>query len=504
MKVLLLFFACFLGFGRVAESQESENTHEQAKLALQKAVHFFHSEVSSHGGYLWRYSSDLVLREGEGQASKTMIWVQPPGTPTVGQAFLEAYEATGELCYLDAARDAAYALLQGQLHSGGWFYRIEFDAQERQKYLYRYDIEWHRQPDPTAPADPMSADGWDVWKKRRYKGNLTILDDDTTQSAARFLMRVDQTLDFKDQKIHEASEYALESLLKTQYPNGAWSASYDRFPRSLPNPEYYPVIKASYPQSWPRTWTKEFSGCYMLNDNVVANMILVMLDAYEIYGDERYLASAQKAGDFLLLAQMPEPQPAWAQQYDRKMYPVWDRKFEPPAISSMESQAILEALMLLYRKTGKAKYLEPIPRAIGYLRGSQLPDGSLARFYELQANRPLYFTKDYKLTYSSDDLPTHYSFIVESRLDSIEAEYHRLSKTTPPNLQTQGSKKTQQLSPALIAQVRTIIDSMDKRGAWVERGQLRHYKSEPQSGIINCQTFVNNVKILCQFITVNK
>ena len=479
-------------------------TREEAVLALRKAVQFFRSEVSSHGGYLWRYSGDLELREGEGKASKTMVWVQPPGTPTVGQAFLEAYEATGDRFYLDATCDAAYAIVQGQLHSGGWFYRIEFDAHERRKYLYRYDIEWHRQQDPTTPADPMSANGWDVWKKRQYKGNLTTLDDDTTQSAARFLMRVDQTVDFKDQRIHEAIDYALESLLRAQYPNGAWSANYDRFPKSLPNPEYYPVIRASYPESWSRTWTKQFSGCYMLNDNVVVNMILAMLDAYEIYGDERYLASAQKAGDFLLLAQMPEPQPAWAQQYDRKMHPVWDRKFEPPAISSLESQAVLEVLLLLYRKTGKEKYLDPIPRAIRYLRSSQLPDGSLARFYELKTNRPLYFTKDYKLTYSSEDLPTHYSFIVESRLDSIEAEYHRLSGTAPSNLQTQGSKKTQRLSPKLVERVEEIINCMDKSGAWVERGQLKYHKVEPKSGIIDCRTFVDNVRTLCRFLTADR
>ena len=38
---------------------------------------------------------------------------------------------------------------------------------------------------------------------------------------------------------------------------------------------------------------------------------------------------AERAGDFILAAQMPEPQPAWAQQYDAAMHPAWARKFEP-------------------------------------------------------------------------------------------------------------------------------------------------------------------------------
>jgi len=59
-----------------------------------------------------------------------------------------------------------------------------------------------------------------------------------------------------------------------------------------------------------------------INDNLAADMIATMLDACEIYNNERYLASALRAGDFLLLAQMPDPQLAWAQQYDPNMHPV--------------------------------------------------------------------------------------------------------------------------------------------------------------------------------------
>ena len=47
------------------------------------------------------------------------------------------------------------------------------------------------------------------------------------------------------------------------------------------------------------------------------------------------------------------------------------------------SQTVLETLMLLYRRTGDRKYLEPIPVALAYLKKSVLPDGRLARYARL-------------------------------------------------------------------------------------------------------------------------
>ena len=454
-------------------------TRREAMKALRKAVQFFHSDVASHGGYLWRYSGDLTLREGEGKATETMIWVQPPGTPSIGQVYLDAYEATDEQLYLDAARDAAEALLRGQLRSGGWSYRIEFEPVKRQRYGYR-----------------------DIPERKRQR-QRTTLDDNTTQSAVRFLMRLDKLFQFKDQKIHEAATYALEAMLRAQFPNGGWSQWWDRYP-SPASAEDYPVKPAGYPETWSRTWPNDWTSCYVINDNLMADMIATMLDAYETYSEQKYLESVLKAGNFIVLAQMPEPQPAWAQQYDRNMHPVWERKFEPPAITGSESQAVLEALLLLFKKTGKKKYLAPVPRAISYFRKSQLPDWRLARFYELKTNKPLYFTKDYQLTYSSDDTPTHYSFIAESRLDSIEARYRRFLKEGPQDKRTQNSEKTRRMSPKLAAEVRRIIDNMDERGAWVQRGLLRSHKVEPESGIIDCWTFVNNVGTMCRFLSADR
>jgi hypothetical protein len=497
--LLALVFSALTFSAAVAE----EPTADEVRSALGRATKFLHEQVAVHGGYVYAVSGDLKLREGEGVVGDSVIWVQPPGTPAVGEAFLDAYDATGDAIHLEAAKAAGQALVTGQLHSGGWIYRIEFDPDKRRQFDYRFDLDGQPLPNRVSRADREASVGWDVWKRRKYAGNQMTLDDDTTQSAVRYLTRLDAALKFKDQPIHDAAIVGLKSLLGSQYPNGGWSANYERFPQRPPSVEQYPILKASYPETWPDKWPKDFTGCYVTNDNLMSDMIATLLRAWQTYDDPQYLAAAKRAGDFLLLAQMPEPQPAWAQQYDRQMQPVWSRAFEPPAVSGRESQTIMQALLELGRSTGDKKYLEPIPAAIAYLRKSQLSDGRLARFYELKTNRPLYFTRGkgggHVMTYSDDRLASNYGFIVDNHLDAIEAEYQRLknqSTTAAPRDTANPAAATRPSS----AEVAAIIAGLDQRGAWVEHRRLRHHKVEPESGIIDSQTFATNVRLLCQFL----
>ncbi|MFP6618480.1 MAG: hypothetical protein VB877_03970, partial [Pirellulaceae bacterium] len=130
--LLVIGFLCCCS-GRVYPAQQTQADRKQAAAALQKAVRFFQQQVSIKGGYLWRYSADLEKREGEKRASPSTAWVQPPGTPSVGEALLRVYQRTGDRFYLDATRQTAEALVQCQLRSGGWSYRIEFDPAQRRQ-----------------------------------------------------------------------------------------------------------------------------------------------------------------------------------------------------------------------------------------------------------------------------------------------------------------------------------------------------------------------------------
>ena len=472
--------AVTIGFLTIGSGTCSAQSPEQVRRALHRSVRFFRERVSSHGGYVYQCSDDLSKREGEGKVGVDVAWIQPPGTPAVAMAYLDAYRMCGDSVLLEAAKETAGALIRGQLQSGGWDNSIAFDPKQRAKYAYRSDLETDEPP-----------------AKRR---NTTTLDDDKSQSAARFLMQLDQELEFQDEVIHEAVTYALDCFLQAQYTNGAWPQRYSEFPRASNDPPE----KASFDKDWPREFPgKNYSGFYTLNDNTMSDMIITMLDAWEIYGEKRYLDAAIRGGDFFRLAQLPEPQPGWAQQYDQRMRPAWARKFEPPAISGGESQGVMQTLIELYRRTADssddaARFLDPIPPALSYFRRSLLDDGRLARFYEMETNRPLFFTKEYELTYSPDDLPTHYAFMVSSRLDKIEAGLQKVRELSKEQLRR---PKHVRVSPPSESVVMSIVEGLDRRGAWVERGRLKYHGDDDLTErVIRSDTFMRNVRLLAAWL----
>lgn len=454
----------------------------EALTALRRAVGFYRTEVSLRGGYHLHYAADLSYGRSEHAEGPTQVSVQRDGTPAAGMAFLRAYAATGDRFYLEAARDTALALVRAQLCSGGWHYVVEFDPAQRSRYAYRSDSNC-----------------------RPGAFNVSTLDDNVTQAAVRLLARVDKALGFQDEPIHQAVEFALARLIHAQYPNGAWPQRFERPPEAA----NFPILNASYPRGWPRQWPGDgYQAHYTFNDNTIADAIDLFLEAARIYGRAEYRRAAERGGDFILRAQMPEPQPAWAQQYDRDMHPAWARVFEPPAVTGGESQGILRLLLLLYRETGNRKYLEPVPRALDYLKRSALPPSDseiyrraargggpvLARFYELETNKPLYITKGtqiqvkgrpgirpdgYQLSYSDRSVITHYGVLVNGRgLTAIEQEYHRVRAADPGGLRRpdtlHGLSPWQRDEAAAPGQtdIGALISDLDERGAWVEDGYI--------------------------------
>jgi PelA/Pel-15E family pectate lyase len=442
---------------------------DEAAAGLRKAVAFFHRQVAIDGGYVYKYSTDLKLREGEGKAEPRTIWVQPPGTPSIGMALLEAYQRTGEPACLEAALDAGRALVRGQMHSGGWSNRIEFDPDLRKRFAYRVD-------GPTG-------------KRAR---NISSLDDDQTPAALRLLMRLDHTTGQKQAAIHEAATYALVAVLKNQHRNGAWSQVFDGAHVHAGEPK-----RASYPADWPREHPGgDYWWHYTFNDGAMSALVETLLEAARLYDEPKYKAAAIRCGEFMLVAQMPEPQPGWAQQYNADMHPAWARRFEPPAVSSSESARVIRTLMAIHEATGDKRFLAPIPAALAWLKRSTLPAGGHARFYELQTNKPLYLTRDYRLTYNANDLPTHYAFIQRDLdLDRLERQYrHALAREKP----AANSSRQIELAEAPDAVVRRILTALDERGAWVEQGALSsHGYNGP---IIDSRTFIRNLDTLSRYL----
>jgi len=425
--VLALVVLAMTSPGRLRAQATDEGLRDEASRALKRAATYFRGHAASHGGYVSVVSLDLRRRWGEGEVGPETILVQPPGTPTVGEAFLRAFEATGDRDFLDAARETAEALVDGQLESGGWTQDIHF-----------------------APAPRLG-------KYRRRKGgdwNASSLDDDQTQAALRTLFRVDRSLEFRHPAIHEAALFGVDALLRAQFANGG-------FPQVWTGPSRaFPAVKARYPEyDWKvEGKVKHYWNCCTLNDGLAGTVADALIAAHRTYGDERCRAALSKLGSFLILAQMPEPQPAWCQQYNDDMVPVWARKFEPPAITSSESQDAMETLIKIARYTGDARCLEPIPRALAYFRAHLLPDGQAPRFYELKTDRPLYMDSAYRLTYDDSDAPSHYGWKNRPRLDAIERAYNdaKAGVDRPARPKIPGEDD-----------VRRIINDLDDQGRWV-------------------------------------
>jgi PelA/Pel-15E family pectate lyase len=455
-----------------AQSAE-EKLRAEAAAAIRKAAEFYRNRVAFRGGYVYFYSPDLTWRHGEGPATATQIWVQPPGTPTVGLAYLAAYRATDDKFYLDAAREAGEALIYGQLKSGGWQNCVDFDPTGRVN-LYRNG-------------------------KGRGQNNST-LDDGITQTAIRFMARLDEALQFKDAAVHESAQIALDALLKAQFTNGA-------FPQIWTGPvESVSILKASYPDYDWRTEgrVKDYWNMYTLNDGLAGTVTKTLLEAAEVYKDEKYRAALRRLGDFLLLAQMPDPQPAWAQQYSRQMQPIWARRFEPAAVTGHESQDAIETLLRVYRLTGDKKYLEPIPRALAYLKKSTLADGRLARYYELKTNRPLYMTRsgdEYSLTYDDSKLPDHYGWKVASRLKEIEADYNAALTGRDPKQPAPSATDERR-------QIRAITGSLDPEGRWINTyaGEplVGQPKLKPGQQYLSSAVFSQNLETLASFVAASR
>ena len=95
-----------------SSSAEDWVSKQSARTSLHRAIKFFRDHCSAGGGYIFRVSADLSKREGEGVVGESTAWLEPPATPTVGMAYLRAFQLTGEQVCLEAAVETAEALLQ--------------------------------------------------------------------------------------------------------------------------------------------------------------------------------------------------------------------------------------------------------------------------------------------------------------------------------------------------------------------------------------------------------
>ncbi|MDR3340008.1 MAG: acetylxylan esterase [Candidatus Symbiothrix sp.] len=318
-------------------------TKEKALETMRKATRYMVEKVGYRGAYVWAYLPDLSRRWGELEAYPTMGWIQPPGTGSVGHLFLDAYHATGDEYYYDAACEVARALIGAQLPCGGWNYMLDYAGENSLKQWYA----------------TIGKQAWRMEEFQHYYGNATF-DDGVTICAAEFLLRI--YTEKNDFAFRPALEKVIRFVLESQYPSGGW-------------PQRYPLMYDHVFRGKP-----DYSSFITLNDDVCLENIEFLIQCSQALGLDNVKEPITRAMDLLIALQQAPPYAGWADQYTvADLKPAQARSYEPRGVNVSTTVEMIDLLMKYYRLTGEEKFLSGIPAAIRFLESLKLSEADIKR-----------------------------------------------------------------------------------------------------------------------------
>jgi PelA/Pel-15E family pectate lyase len=425
---------------------------------MKRATQFMVDKVSYRGGYLWNYLPDMSRRWGEMEARETMIWLQPPGTSSMGHVFLDAYHATGDEYYYRAAEQVGSALVWGQHPSGGWNYVVDFAGDRSLR-------DWYA---------TVGKNAWRLEEFQHYYGNATF-DDQVTSDAATFLLRL--YVEKLDPRWKAPVDKAIQFVLDSQYPIGAW-------------PQRFPIS-----QEFSKKGLADYSSYYTFNDDVVWENISFLIQCYQILGDKRLLDPINRAMSFFLVSQQGQPNPGWALQYTLDLKPAAARTYEPLALATHTTASNLEHLITFYDLTGDSRYLARVPEGIEWLEKVKLakPDANgrtHPTYIELGTNRPMYVHRrgsniangEYYIDYDPARPIGHYGQTRKINIaglrkhyeEALKADVKELAKNSPIAAGAGivelpryfADRYAMPESNDLNGQVRKTLSSLNKTGFW--------------------------------------
>lgn len=312
-------------------------SREQTLLAMKSASQFMLQKASYRGGFVWSYLPDFSRQWGELEARRTMVWMQPPGTSSVGHLMLDAYHATGDEFYYRGAQQVAAAITFAQQTNGGWNYVADYAGEASLK-------DWYA---------TIGKNAWRLEEFQHYYGNATF-DDMGTAEAAKFLLRI--YLEKRDEQYRGPLYKAIDFVLNSQYPIGGWP---QRFPLMYDHP---------YPDH------PDYSSFITFNDDVAAENIDFLLMCYQTLGESRVREPIIRAMNAFIVTQLGQPQPGWALQYTTELQPAGARSYEPRSLHTPTTAENISQLIKFYRLTGETKFLARIPEALDWLESLTLSD----------------------------------------------------------------------------------------------------------------------------------
>jgi hypothetical protein len=418
-------------------------TPAAARSALKQAAAYMDEVVSFRGGYVWSYAPDLSQQFGEMEAYRTMCWLQPSGTPSVGHAYLDAYHATGDERFYKAAFRTAMAVKQAQRGEGGWNYIHDFTGEGNLKRWY----------------ETIGRNGWRLEEFQHYYGNSTF-DDATTAVASQLMLRM--FLEKKDPRFLIATLKAVDFIQDAQFgrdlgiADGGWP---QRFPHARDSIESMPMPNAF--QLPPDSWAGMEDGDYTLhvtfNDDVMGENIKFLTMCVMSLGMTWLTRDIRRAMDCMKRMQQPAPQAGWGLQHLSRPRngrpagaPAGARTYEPRSLTTHTTQTNCQQLMNYFTLTGDRSYLARIPEAIAWLKTCPLPPNAVElnpqlgggrthpTFVQLGTNDAIYVHRygsnihngAYFFNKNIRDTLSHYSAGRAVNIPALEARHAQLAAMT--------------------------------------------------------------------------
>ena len=198
------------------------------------------------------------------------------------------------------------------------------------------------------------------------------IDNNATTTEIRYLVRHHR--EKGDAASLAAAQKGVDWLLSTQLANGGW---------------------AQFPHRTKGYWTH-----ITFNDNAMRNVLELMRDAaegadgMEALGAERRekcRRAFEKGLDCVLKCQIRvDGKPTvWCQQHDREtLKPANGRAYELASFCSQESADMVKFLMTLDNPSPEV--VASVEGAVRWFERTRLPDGTWARFYDLEECRPFF------------------------------------------------------------------------------------------------------------------
>lgn len=472
----------------------SATTHaadDDVKNAMRRATQYMMDVVAYQDGFVWNYLPDFSRQWGELEAKRTMVWLQTPSTPDIGQVLIDAYHATGDEYYYDCALRVVRCIVRGQLPCGGWNYMFDLEPEDSLKAWYA----------------TIGRQAWRLEEFQHYYGNATF-DDEATKHCSELILRL--YLEKHDPTLKEPLDKAIDFMLKSQYDNGGW-------------PQRFPLM-----YNHPFRGKADYSSFITINDNVMPENIDFLLQCYQSLGMSQLKEPVLRAMYLMRDLQQPLPLAGWADQYTPDdLKPAHARSYEPRSVNTGTTVSMIFKMMEFYQLTGDESFLKGIPDAITFLESLRLPSELahqvrrtplqddeilVPRFIDPDSQRPMYVHRKggnvANGIYYTDSVITgtiaHYSSFMVFSPSRLRDELKRVKALVQQDLQRNSPllqsgndgplpfyyQRNYRMRPGMVMpEADDVVKSLDEQGRWISplRQVSNPYQPLPKDMASECE-----------------